>query len=124
MSTLIKKTNTIFRGACIGLYASISTSALAVDLPTIDIQGGGSTDYVATTKNIIWSLLSLAALLVVAKLFFSAVDGVLTKFNEWKQKQATITELIGMVLLAVGLLMGGVFLLTQLSDSLGLDFSF
>ncbi|WP_105903613.1 DUF2976 domain-containing protein [Vibrio gangliei] len=124
MKAIINKSQSILRGVCIGLYASISTSSFAADLPTIDIQGGGSTDYVATTKNIIWSLLALGAMIVVAKLFFSAVDGVLTKFNEWKQKQATIAELIGMVLLAVGLLMGGVFLLTQLSDSLGLDFSF
>ncbi len=114
-----------FNTACTFMFCTFSTSALANKLPVIDIGGsGGSTDYVATAKNIIWGVLSLLALIVTAKIFFSAIDGVTTRFDEWKSGNATIGGLVGMSLSAVALLAFGIFLLTQLSNSLGFDFSF
>lgn len=114
-----------FNAACTSLFCMFSTSAMANKLPQIDIGGtGGSTDYVATTKNIVWGIMSLIALIVVAKLFFSAIDGVTTRFDEWKEGKGTIGGLVGMTGAAVALLMFGIFLLTQLSNSLGFDFSF
>ena len=125
MNRLYSKISSYFTHASILIATTLSTSAFADGLPVVKVPGSSDTsDYIGTFKSIVWGVLSLAALIICAKLFFSAIEGVSTRFHEWQKGKATIADLVGITLAAVALLAFGVFLLTQLSSALGLDFSF
>ncbi|MBD1577102.1 DUF2976 domain-containing protein [Vibrio sp. S11_S32] len=125
MKRLNTKIQKFYLSGSIALFGLLtSNSVLADSLPTIDIPDGGSdTDYIGTTKNIMWGLFSLVALVLCAMQFFASIDGVRSKFTEWQKGQVQLSELVGMVMVSIGLLAFSVFLLTQLSDSLGFDFT-
>lgn len=113
----------------IALYSSIyvysvldSTTVFAGGLPTIDIPSGSSDDYILTAKNIIWALFSLIALMLCAVQFFSTIGAFTSKFAEFKQNKASLGDVIGTALLGIGLLLLSVFLLTQLTTALDIEF--
>lgn len=124
MNTTITKSSVLKFAAfsAVAFLAINHDMTFANGLPEVEVPGGGSEDYVKTAKDIFLAIIALVILVISATAFVVVAKNSIAAFNEWRAQKIELFQFLMIVAGAIGLLIFVIFLLTAISDSLGISF--
>lgn len=122
MNMALTKSNALkFAAFSVVAFLTINPDS-AFALPVVEVPGGGSEDYVKTAKDIFIAIISLIILVISGTAFVVVAKNSIAAFNEWRAQKIELFQFLMIVAGAIGLLIFVIFLLTAISDSLGISF--
>lgn len=125
LTQIITKNKTrLLRMTCMaGISALLVHSGIAsaVDLPTVDVPSGSSTDYVEVAKNIILAVFGIVAMILGIAAFIVTAKGALQAYNEWQENKLPLFGFLTRVAVAIGVLIFVIFLLSTIIDAADLE---
>lgn len=117
-----KKVVTGINTLALSMVVSGQVYAAGGALPSVDVPGGSSTDYVSTAKNILFAVLGVVIAVVVLVAFIVSAKNTINAYNEWRTGRIAFFDLGATLAVTIILLIAIVWLMNTAKTSFGLTF--
>ncbi|OBU25666.1 DUF2976 domain-containing protein [Photobacterium aquimaris] len=125
----LKKPLSVFKKAkartatlLLSTICSVQAHAAGGSLPSADVPGGASSDYIATGKNIVFGVAGVVIAAIVLAAFVVVSQNTIAAYNNWRNGKSTFFDLGLNVAVAIILIIAVIWIMGTAKDSFGLSF--
>ena len=101
---------------------SVQVHAAGGSLPSADVPGGASSDYVSTGKNIVFAVAGVLIATIVLAAFIVVSQNTIAAYNNWRNGKSTFFDLGLNIAAAIILIISVIWIMGTAKDSFGLTF--
>ncbi|WP_318441612.1 DUF2976 domain-containing protein [Photobacterium leiognathi] len=103
-------------------FCSVQAHAAGGALPSADVPGGASSDWIQTGKNIVFGVAGVLIAAVVLGALVSVAQNTVASYNNWRSGRSTFFDVGLNATVAIALIIAVIWMMNTAKDSFGLTF--
>ncbi len=88
----VKKAKARSAALLLSTICSVQAHAAGGSLPSADVPGGASSDYVSTSKNIVFGVAGVVIAVIVLSAFVVVSQNTIAAYNNWRNGKSTFFD--------------------------------